>query len=307
MKVPALPLLSWLLSGVIWASLTQVAAAQPETKFIQEIKNKSATVTANDLTITFTDLVSSNPVIVAGGKEYPSSGGAGNTFKWPKGKLPEYSPGDVAAVRFESKSNTRIVIDDAQSFWTLDDAHIINSLGSIAQLGSFNFDGLGGVTATLTNASGFAIVYTGLQFYTNNAIGNFTLDGFDVPTGVLAGGLPSSLALDPGQSTSFSFGGASPGTYQLFLADVAAVSNPAETFRIGFGAAIPEPSSWALMLIGFGALGGAIRWRRKISRLALCQRMTALPEVLEGPLGSAWFGQRMDLIWLGQAAGRMKA
>ena len=39
-------------------------------------------------------------------------------------------------------------------------------------------------------------------------------------------------------------------------------------FRFGIGgspmtAAVPEPASWAMMLIGFGALGGALRNRRK--------------------------------------------
>ena len=39
-------------------------------------------------------------------------------------------------------------------------------------------------------------------------------------------------------------------------------------FRFGIGgssltSAVPEPASWAMMLIGFGALGGALRNRRK--------------------------------------------
>ena len=32
---------------------------------------------------------------------------------------------------------------------------------------------------------------------------------------------------------------------------------------IPFGSAIPEPSSWAMMMLGFGAAGYALRRRRK--------------------------------------------
>ncbi len=33
-------------------------------------------------------------------------------------------------------------------------------------------------------------------------------------------------------------------------------------FQIGIGGAVPEPSTWALMIGGFGAIGGAMRMRR---------------------------------------------
>jgi hypothetical protein len=61
------------------------------------------------------------------------------------------------------------------------------------------------------------------------------------------------------------------------------VSNASSTFTVGFKdgtssdliaflasyvepvGSVPEPSSWALMLLGFGALGGALRSRRKVA------------------------------------------
>jgi hypothetical protein len=32
-----------------------------------------------------------------------------------------------------------------------------------------------------------------------------------------------------------------------------------------YSTALPEPSAWTIMLVGFGGLGGAMRWRRKVS------------------------------------------
>ncbi|WP_422344872.1 PEPxxWA-CTERM sorting domain-containing protein [Parasphingorhabdus sp.] len=35
------------------------------------------------------------------------------------------------------------------------------------------------------------------------------------------------------------------------------------TFDIGMGGAVPEPATWAFMILGFGAIGGAMRRQRK--------------------------------------------
>jgi hypothetical protein len=50
-------------------------------------------------------------------------------------------------------------------------------------------------------------------------------------------------------------------------------------FRLGgFGAAVPEPASWATLLLGFGALGFAMRRSKRQNRLArLSPRPLALP------------------------------
>jgi hypothetical protein len=50
-------------------------------------------------------------------------------------------------------------------------------------------------------------------------------------------------------------------------------------FRLGgFGAAVPEPASWATLLLGFGALGFAIRRSKRQARVArLSARTLALP------------------------------
>jgi hypothetical protein len=251
--------------GVLTSALLLASAETADAaKYIQEVKNKSAT-TANDLTVTFTGALTGGPTIVAGGQTFNPTPN-GNTYTWAAGNLPTVGSGEVAAVRFETNTGARIDPDDAKSFFTEDGAHILNSLGTVAQAGSFSFDGLGGGLVTLTNFSAFAIDYTNVQLFSDNVLGSFTLAGFDAPTGVLVGGFPTSFSLAAGQSLSFAFSGVSAGTYELFLADVAAASAPGETFRIGFGDAIPEPGTWALMLIGFGLAGAALRRGRGVRR-----------------------------------------
>ncbi len=50
------------------------------------------------------------------------------------------------------------------------------------------------------------------------------------------------------------------------FADSFALANMDFTPTYAYGAYVPEPGSWALLLIGFGALGGALRRRRTTSR-----------------------------------------
>lgn len=54
----------------------------------------------------------------------------------------------------------------------------------------------------------------------------------------------------------------SPGTYSVVIKDMSAVGYPAG-FGFRLDDVVPEPSSWALMLMGVGGLGGMLRSRRK--------------------------------------------
>jgi len=58
-----------------------------------------------------------------------------------------------------------------------------------------------------------------------------------------------------------------PGTYSVWIQETATGS---ASYGFNFGvAAVPEPASWAMMIVGFGAIGASLRARRK---LALRQR-----------------------------------
>jgi PEP-CTERM motif len=63
---------------------------------------------------------------------------------------------------------------------------------------------------------------------------------------------PGPLALCDGVATcgQVSNGQSATGTTELVLVT----------------AGVPEPSTWAMMLIGFGALGGALRWSKRATR-----------------------------------------
>jgi hypothetical protein len=42
----------------------------------------------------------------------------------------------------------------------------------------------------------------------------------------------------------------------------------ASTLQISAVSAAPEPAAWAMMMVGFGLIGGAIRYRRRKTTLS---------------------------------------
>ena len=95
---------------------------------------------------------------------------------------------------------------------------------------SLGLTDLGSFSATLVNGT-----VQSLSFATTTTVRNFTLNN--------AGLAPGNFSL---QSRAGAIGG------DLVIGD-----RPA--------GAVPEPATWALMLIGFGAIGAAMRSRRKVA------------------------------------------
>ncbi len=117
-----------------------------------------------------------------------------------------------------------------------------------------------GVTAllTFTNAAGGAFSYNPLAAGNDNSIAfgdqqnSFYMNNFP--------GLNFNPLIDSTYKVNLTVNGLAGGAKSLDV--VAQLGN-------GFSTAIPEPATWAMMLIGFGGLGAAMRRRRAQTAVAL--------------------------------------
>lgn len=134
------------------------------------------------------------------------------------------------------------------------------NLGSIVNF-DFSFFGsaLAGATITVTNL-------------TNGADATFAA--------ALLGTVQASTALQGSQQLGFGFLNGNPlvtedidfnanqnNTYQIALNGGGQTVSAFAQFGTGAVAAVPEPATWAMMLIGFGAMGVSLRGRRRPSNL----------------------------------------
>lgn len=101
----------------------------------------------------------------------------------------------------------------------------------------------------------------------------------------LDGGAPTllktlTIPLDPagvwhGLSTSFNSGSATSAVLSLINANTSRGGNDFAVDDIFLGTestviAVPEPATWAMMLLGFGAIGAALRTRRRTAIATAC-------------------------------------
>lgn len=110
------------------------------------------------------------------------------------------------------------------------------------------------------------------------AVTPVTLPGF--PVGVTAGSYATTLNLADAATYTGTFltaNGGTPATAEAGL--LAGIQAGRAYFNVhssrfpggeirGFLAPVPEPATWAMMIAGFGMLGGVMRRRRPITRLA---------------------------------------
>ena len=90
--------------------------------------------------------------------------------------------------------------------------------------------------------------------------------------------VPVETGVWNGLSTSFNSGGATSATLRLRNSQVAFGGNDfaiddisLDTQSIVNPGAVPEPATWAFMIAGFGAIGGAMRRQRKVRQKAVCR------------------------------------
>ena len=97
-----------------------------------------------------------------------------------------------------------------------------------------------------------------------------------MPSSTISGSLSSVFDLTSMSTYSAgflsSYGGTAASARSAFLAgltsgqtylNIHTSNNPGGEIRAQVMAAVPEPATWAMMLIGFGFVGGAVRYRRR--------------------------------------------
>lgn len=113
------------------------------------------------------------------------------------------------------------------------------------------YSGLGGPSTIGSGGFTFATSSTGTAFY---ILGNGGLLG--VPTGYVSGAPLDATTTFGGQT--FASLGVTPGTYNY------TVPNDTITLNVGaLVAAVPEPATWAMMLLGMAGVGFAMRRNAK--------------------------------------------
>jgi hypothetical protein len=120
--------------------------------------------------------------------------------------------------------------------------------------GAGNVDEYSGATGPFSFGPG---VFTSATTGAGDLVGIQVLDGSGfifVPKGYASGAPLSDTATYAGQS--FATLGLTPGVYLYNFGS----GTDADSFTIKVGAPVPEPSTWAMMLIGFAGLGYA-GWR----------------------------------------------
>ena len=102
--------------------------------------------------------------------------------------------------------------------------------------------------------------YNTISFYdaADNLLGSFS--GADI----IAAGFGDQVAFGSNPVVSFSFTGADG--YNLAYAQLTSTSNAFETDNWAIVGGVPEPSTWALLILGFGAIGFSMRRRRAAAK-----------------------------------------
>ena len=129
---------------------------------------------------------------------------------------------------------------------------------------------LGGGTATLASTVG----YSGVSLFLGSLDSFNTIDVLSVG-GALLGSFTGSLLALTGAHGSQTLPASNARVTFANVAGEAAIGglrlssgqNALEADNVAFTNAVPEPATWAMMLIGFGAVGYSMRRRRDVRRV----------------------------------------
>lgn len=131
------------------------------------------------------------------------------------------------------------------------------TLSSISILSNYFNNGIPG------NITGFSVTTGAIsQFYSTTGFGGTGSSGFPVNELATLSGPGSALAVDRFTLSGFTTAGNFPEFFaigELNVNGTAAIVN----------GAVPEPATWAMMILGFGFVGGTMRTARRRQKLAL--------------------------------------
>lgn len=141
--------------------------------------------------------------------------------------------------------------------------------------GSVTFSLLAGVATSGTALASQTVTLTGLA-----ARGATFYDVFTGSVALVAGQTYTALLSGASANLSLAFGPNSTGNVDAYTPGVLIKNNALDQacaqngycdanfrFTTAAAAVVPEPGTWAMMLLGFGMVGGAIRYRRGATRL----------------------------------------
>ncbi|MES2289270.1 MAG: PEPxxWA-CTERM sorting domain-containing protein [Pseudomonadota bacterium] len=93
--------------------------------------------------------------------------------------------------------------------------------------------------------------------------GSFSFNDFNVPLGQNPATVSGQFKLQPGGGYSGVNLSYYQDTYRFGVSQYTVTDLRAPTFSVSFAGNVPEPTTWAMMIGGFGAIGAAMRYRRR--------------------------------------------
>ena len=138
------------------------------------------------------------------------------------------------------------------------------------QIGIWDLSGnlLGQATVTPGAADGTGFRYTAVTPFTLG-VGSYLIGGRDAAadgdnylTGVSGLTTGTGIAFQGAAVSASGSGFAAP---TVISANSGGRFGPNFTYAV---AGVPEPATWAMMMIGFGAIGGSIRYRRRLAKVS---------------------------------------
>jgi hypothetical protein len=148
---------------------------------------------------------------------------------------------------------------------TVDVRYLLPDTSTTSQhFGTFTITGTESFTDAYGNSSiSFGSSAITVMNLTPGAFSSFAFSGYDIQ--LISGAPFSNVVIDPSSSSAFASGSVltfSSNDIQINLAGACGSCSGGESIVLDVTAAVPEPSTWAMMILGFAGIG-FMAYRRK--------------------------------------------